>query len=227
LTTLENTRRFRCSRNRSTAAPREAFKRALDVILSAFALIVLAPLLIPVAFAIRLETPGPLIYRQKRIGRHGTPFVVLKFRTMVDGADETVHRQAIRRLSAGERLSDDPQAPFKLANDPRITRVGRWLRRTSLDEAPQLINVLRGEMSLVGPRPMIPYELEYVGGFSDERHSVRPGITGLSQVYGRGRATIDELLQLDLEYVRTSTLCMDLKLLLLTIPVIAKGVGAR
>jgi lipopolysaccharide/colanic/teichoic acid biosynthesis glycosyltransferase len=195
--------------------------------LSACALLVLAPVLLGAAIAVRLESPGPTIFRQRRIGQHGKPFVLLKFRTMVHEADETVHREAIRRLWAGERLSDDPEAPYKLTADPRVTRVGRWLRRTSIDEFPQFINVLRGEMSLVGPRPMIAYELEYLNGSYQERLSVRPGITGLSQVVGRGRATVEEMLLLDVQYVRTSNLRMDLKLILLTFPAIAKGLGAR
>ena len=117
--------------------------------------------------------------------------------------------------------------PYKLANDPRVTRIGRWLRRTSLDELPQLVNVLRGEMSLVGPRPMIPYELEHLEDWHRERHRVRPGITGLAQVAVRGRASTEEILRLDVEYARSYSLMVDAQIIIETFPVVFRGLGAR
>jgi lipopolysaccharide/colanic/teichoic acid biosynthesis glycosyltransferase len=146
---------------------------------------------------------------------------------MVQGSSDQTHRRAIQRMWAGERISDDPKAEFKLTNDARVTSVGRWLRRTSLDELPQLINVLRGEMSIVGPRPAIPYEIDYFQEWHHERHLVNPGITGLWQVRGRGRVGPMEMLRLDVEYVRTWTLWTDLKLIVLTIPAMLRALGAR
>lgn len=202
-------------------------KRLVDVAMSIFLLVVLAPVLIAVAIAIKLDSRGPVLFRQQRIGRLGRPFTILKFRTMVDRADTTLHQQAIERLWSGERLSDDPAAPYKLTADPRITKIGHWLRRTSVDELPQLINVVRGEMSIVGPRPMIPYEVTHLSDWHHERHRVRPGMTGLSQVVGRGRTTMEDMLRLDVEYVRKAGLWTDIKLIFSTVPVVIRGSGAR
>jgi lipopolysaccharide/colanic/teichoic acid biosynthesis glycosyltransferase len=146
---------------RRKANPREFVKRALDVAISVLAIVVLTPVFMVVWIAIHLDSPGPAVFRQRRIGRDEKPFTCFKFRTLRHNADENVHREAIRRVWANEPLSDDPDAPYKLTDDSRVTRVGRWLRRSSLDELPQLFNVLRGEMSIVGPRPAIPYELEH------------------------------------------------------------------
>jgi lipopolysaccharide/colanic/teichoic acid biosynthesis glycosyltransferase len=186
-----------------------------------------APASMLIAVLIRLDSQGPVIFRQERVGLDGTRFVCLKFRTMYVSADPRVHQQAIQRLVGGERLSDDPGSPYKLTSDPRVTGVGRWLRKTSLDELPQLINVIRGEMSLVGPRPAIPYELEFYEPWQFQRHAVKPGITGLWQVYGRGTMTLDEMFELDVEYARNWTVFMDLRLLLLTVPAVLKQRGAR
>ena len=202
-------------------------KRLFDVVTGAVALIILSPFLVAVALIIRLDSSGPIFFRQTRIGRFGKPFTLLKFRTMTNWSDDAIHRQAIEKVWAGEPLSDDPDAPFKLVADPRITRAGSWLRRTSIDEAPQLLNVLRGDMSLVGPRPMIEYELDHFQPRHHERHEVLPGITGLAQVTGRGRAGMEDMLELDVEYVRTQSFYSDLKLVLMTIPVVLKGIGAR
>jgi lipopolysaccharide/colanic/teichoic acid biosynthesis glycosyltransferase len=145
---------------------------------------------------------------------------------MRQGADEVVHQKAIERLWAGERLSDNPESQFKLTDDPRITRVGRRLRQTSIDELPQLLNVLQGEMSIVGPRPAIPYELRYFSDWHHERHAVKPGITGLWQVRGRGGLDLNDMLKLDVEYARTWSIWLDLKLIALSIPAVLKGRGA-
>jgi lipopolysaccharide/colanic/teichoic acid biosynthesis glycosyltransferase len=202
-------------------------KRTLDIIISALGIILLAPLFIILWLAIRLDSPGPAIFQQRRVGRSEKLFTCLKFRTLYHDATEEVHRQALRRLRAGERLSDDPKSPYKQTNDSRVTRFGHWLRRTSLDELPQLINVLRGEMSIVGPRPAIPYELEYYQEWHHERHDVKPGITGPWQVVGRGRLKLEEMLELDVEYVKTWSIWTDLKLIALTIPSVVRGDGAR
>lgn len=202
-------------------------KRSTDIVVSAIALVVLSPLLALIAIAVRLDSRGPALFRQTRVGRHEEPFTLLKFRSMSDRADDGIHRKAIEKVFAGEAISDDPKSPFKLTTDPRVTRLGAFLRRTSLDELPQLFNVLRGEMSLVGPRPMIPYELEHFQDWQHERHLVRPGITGLAQVKSRGRANMDEILHLDVEYARTCSFWNDFKLILQTFPIVFKGLGAR
>jgi lipopolysaccharide/colanic/teichoic acid biosynthesis glycosyltransferase len=218
---------------KEAAGPREDWrlqqfcKRTLDVIISAVGIILLAPVFIILWLAIRLDSPGPGIFRQQRVGRSEKLFICFKFRTLYHDANEEVHREAVRRVWAGERLSDDPNSPFKLTNDSRVTRVGRWLRRTSLDELPQLINVLRGEMSIVGPRPAIPYELEHYQEWHHLRHDVKPGITGAWQVSGRGRVKPEDMLALDVEYVRQWSVWTDLKLIALTIPSVVRGSGAR
>jgi lipopolysaccharide/colanic/teichoic acid biosynthesis glycosyltransferase len=202
-------------------------KRAFDIVVSLVALAVFSPVLALIALLIRLDSPGPAIFRQKRVGRNGEIFTCLKFRTMVSGAEEKIHQQAIQRLWAGERLSDDPNSAYKMSADPRVTRVGRWLRRRSADELPQLVNVLLGQMSIVGPRPIIPYELEFLQEWHHERHTVRPGITGLWQVRGRSRVGIEEMFALDVEYARTWSFLLDLQRIMLTIPAVLTGVGAR
>jgi lipopolysaccharide/colanic/teichoic acid biosynthesis glycosyltransferase len=207
--------------------PKEIGKRLLDLIISTLALIVLAPVLLCLWTAIRLDSPGPAVFRQRRVGRGEKPFICFKFRTMRDRADEHPHREAMRWLWAGERISNDPDIPYKIADDPRTTRVGRWLRQTSLDELPQLVNVLRGEMSLVGPRPAIPYELQYFGDYRQRRHDVKPGITGVWQVRGRGRLDPPAMLALDVEYAMTWSIWTDLKLIVLTIPAVLMRHGAR
>jgi lipopolysaccharide/colanic/teichoic acid biosynthesis glycosyltransferase len=212
---------------RRKAGPRELGKRALDIAISIPAILVLAPILMAVWVAIRLDSPGPAIFRQRRIGRYEKPFDCFKFRTLCHKADDTVHRDAIRRAFAKQLLSNDPDAPYKLTDDPRVTRVGRWLRRASLDELPQLFNVLRGEMSIVGPRPAIPYELESFRDWHHRRHIVKPGITGLCQVRGRGRLCPEAMLEMDVEYAMNWTLWTDLKLIALTFPVVLRGHGAR
>jgi lipopolysaccharide/colanic/teichoic acid biosynthesis glycosyltransferase len=212
---------------RRKAVSREYGKRVLDVAISGVAMVVLAPVFMAVWIAIHLDSPGPVIFRQRRIGRDEKPFSCLKFRTLYHKADENVHREAIRRVWANELLSDDTNALYKLTNDSRVTRVGRWLRRTSLDELPQLLNVLRGEMSIVGPRPAIPYELEYFRDWHHKRHIVKPGITGISQVRGRGRLRPEVMLEMDVDYALNWTLWIDLKLIALTFPAVLWGRGAR
>lgn len=206
-------------------------KRAMDVFGSGLALIMLAPLLVLIAAAIKASSNGPIFFRQKRVGQHGQCFTFLKFRSMYVNNDASQHKQYVRQLIAGQAAkspSTDPNGGvFKLTNDPRITRVGRFLRRTSLDELPQFLNVIRGEMSLVGPRPAIPYEVEAYDIWHRRRVlEAKPGITGLWQVQGRSRVGFDEMVRLDLRYVRCWSPWLDLKILLQTPKAVMDGTGA-
>lgn len=202
-------------------------KRCMDVVLAAVLLLLLAPFLALIALAIRLDSPGPAIFLQKRVGRWGCEFTLFKFRSMYAGADEEVHRQFATRYINGHRpdgeRSIDGQVVFKPSGDKRITRVGKWLRRTSLDELPQLLNVLRGEMSLVGPRPAVPYEVEQYSHWHLQRLAVPPGLTGLAQISGRSGLTFERIVRLDLEYIEKRSLARDLLILLKTAPVVLKA----
>jgi exopolysaccharide biosynthesis polyprenyl glycosylphosphotransferase len=206
-------------------------KRAMDVVGSGLALIMLAPLLVLIAAAIKASSKGPVFFRQKRVGQHGQCFTFLKFRSMYVNNDASQHKQYVRQLIAGQAAkspSTDPNGGvFKLTNDPRITRVGRFLRRSSLDELPQFLNVILGEMSLVGPRPAIPYEVEAYDIWHRRRVlEAKPGITGLWQVQGRSRVGFDEMVRLDLRYVRSWSPWLDLKILLQTPKAVMDGTGA-
>jgi exopolysaccharide biosynthesis polyprenyl glycosylphosphotransferase len=206
-------------------------KRAMDIVGSGLALLMLAPLLVLIAAAIKATSRGPVFFKQKRVGQHGECFTFLKFRSMYVNNDPTRHREYVRQLIAGQ-AEKSPAANgnggvFKLTNDPRITTVGRFLRRTSLDELPQFLNVLNGEMSLVGPRPAIPYEVEAYDIWHRRRVlEAKPGITGLWQVNGRSRVEFDEMVRLDLRYVRTWSPWLDLKILLQTPKAVMDGTGA-
>ena len=207
-------------------------KRLMDVVGSASALLMLAPLFLLIAAAIKLTSKGPVFYRQQRIGRHGVPFVFLKFRSMFLNSDSGVHESYVRDLIAGcaERKPHNGNGPgvFKLTEDSRITPLGSILRRTSLDELPQFWNVLRGDMSLVGPRPPIPYEVEAYDIWHRRRLlEAKPGITGLWQVNGRSRVAFDEMVRLDLRYARTWSPWLDLKILLRTPWAVVIGEGAH
>ena len=198
-----------------------AAKRFVDISLSGLGLLLLAPILAIVALAIRVDTPGPVLFAQVRAGRHGSRFSILKFRTMVADADD--RKSEVAHLN---RHRDSDPRMFKIFDDPRVTRVGRVLRRYSLDELPQLWNVLCGEMSLVGPRPLILDEHRHVRGWRERRVDLRPGITGLWQVLGRDEIPFDEMVELDYRYVTTWSLIGDLKLILRTLPAVTKG-GAQ
>jgi exopolysaccharide biosynthesis polyprenyl glycosylphosphotransferase len=189
-------------------------KRGLDLLGSAILLAILAPLLLVIAFLIRRDSAGPVFFRQTRLGLDLNEFTLLKFRTMHEGTDETPHREYIKQIMSSDALPRSNNL-YKLERS-EITRVGRWLRKTSLDELPQLINVLRGEMSLVGPRPLIPYELELFAPHHFERFHVPAGLTGLWQVEARAHTTFGEALDLDVAYARGWSLGLDLKLLLRT-----------
>ena len=192
-------------------------KRLMDLLLAGALLVVLAPVMLVIAIVVRATSPGPALFRQDRVGYRKQPFPMLKFRSMQDKCDDTLHREYVTNMLAGGEAADEGGV-YKLVDDPRITRVGHLLRRTSLDELPQLINVVRGEMSLVGPRPILAWEADLLGPAYDDRFDVKPGITGLWQVEGRNRLTMQEAVQLDLEYVKRRSTFLDLRILLMTIP---------
>lgn len=199
-------------------------KRWFDVTVASGFLLLLAPLLLMLYLAVRLTSRGGGIYRQQRVGLHGRTFDIYKFRTMHDRCAEDVHRDYVSRmLSSGVEAED---GIYKLQRDRRITPVGVFLRRTSLDELPQLWNVLRGDMSLVGPRPALPWEVELFPPWAHKRHAVLPGLTGLWQVSGRNRLTMMEGLHLDVQYVQEATPLLDLRILFRTFPALLRG-GAR
>jgi len=200
-------------------------KRAFDVIGALVLLMVLSPVLLVLAVLVAWSSPGPVLFKQVRLGKRGEPFLFYKFRTMVDGNDPTDHRAYARALIRGEALP--VRGSFKLADDPRVTRVGAFLRRYSLDEFPQLFNVLQGRMSLVGPRPPLPYEAELYGPLEWQRLWVAPGITGLWQVSGRSRLTFDEMIELDLAYIDHWSFWMDLLIVIRTPLAVLVGDGAR
>jgi lipopolysaccharide/colanic/teichoic acid biosynthesis glycosyltransferase len=208
-------------------------KRLMDITGSLFLLLICSPVLFGVGLAVRLTSKGPVLYRQQRVGQFGQPFTFLKFRSMYVDNDPAVHQKYVMQLIAGkaERHTSDSDAEgigvYKLTRDERVTRVGSFLRRTSLDELPQLFNVLKGEMSLVGPRPAIPYEVAAYQTWHRRRVlDVKPGITGLWQVNGRGRVAFDEMVRLDLRYARDWSLWLDLKILLRTPRAVIVGDGA-
>jgi len=197
-------------------------KRGLDVFVAAFGLLLTSPLAAAIAVAVKAESDGPILFRQTRLGLGGRPFTVFKFRSMRATADEEAHHEHIRRLiEAGAGPREARWAP--ISDDQRVTGLGRLLRRSHLDELPQLLNVLRGEMSLVGPRPPIPYEVELYEPRHLARLSVQPGLTGLWQVVGWGRLSFEEGVQLDLEYVRRRSLWLDLRILARTVWQILSG----
>lgn len=224
--------------SRTQARPSFATKRVIDTLGAGFLLVVLSPLFALVALAVKLTSPGPAFFIQERVGakrrvsdgvvewERGV-FAAYKFRSMYDGADEGSHRRYIRSFVSGQAAERDEGPGFKLTSDPRVTPVGSIIRRTSIDELPQLMNVLKGEMSLVGPRPVPTYEIEGYDNWHFERFDALPGITGYWQVYGRGRVPFDEMMRMDIHYVRNRTLWLDLKLLALTLPAVVTGKGAQ
>lgn len=193
-------------------------KRVVDVVVSAGLLLLLSPLLAVIALCVKLTSPGPVLFVQQRIGYQGTGFPMLKFRTMYDGAERA---EAALAATRGDRTF------LKIENDPRTTPLGRWLRLTSADELPQLLNVLRGDMSIVGPRPILQCDLtRFPRGHEMRRFTAKPGITGLWQVSGRSHCTDHERIQLDLVYVDCWSLWLDLLILVRTVPVVLAGQGA-
>ncbi|NLJ35481.1 MAG: sugar transferase [candidate division WS1 bacterium] len=193
-------------------------KRCMDVIGAATALLIISPLLLGVAVAIKLTSPGPVFYRQLRLGRDARPFYMLKFRSMRKDAD------AMRAQLAEFNEADGPV--FKIRSDPRVTSVGRFIRKYSIDELPQLWHVLVGTMSLVGPRPPIPEEVASYEEWHKRRLTVKPGLTCIWQVQGRSDVSFDEWMRMDIEYIETRSLLLDIKLLLKTVPAVLGGRGA-
>lgn len=199
-------------------------KRLLDLVGAAVLFVIALPLGLLIGLAIRLDSPGPVLFRQRRVGLGGREFTMLKFRSMSDQCGDAPHREYVKGLVNGQEETTH-DGVYKLVNDPRVTRVGGWLRRTSLDELPQLVNVLRGEMSLVGPRPPLPYEVAEYDETQRLRLTCRPGVTGLWQVSGRNALSYRGMVELDLEYIRRWNLGLDVKILLHTVPVVFGGSG--
>jgi lipopolysaccharide/colanic/teichoic acid biosynthesis glycosyltransferase len=192
----------------------------LDVSLGAIALVLSAPLFVLAAIAIRISSRGPVLFRQQRIGQAGKPFTMWKFRTMRVTNDDSTHRAYVRAMLLGGEYPQPGRLGLHKLDDDRVTALGRLLRRTSVDELPQLFNVLRGDMSLVGPRPALPWEVELFSPVDRVRFDVKPGITGLWQVSGRSRLTMRQALELDRTYVTQQSLLLDLKILLKTLLVV-------
>jgi lipopolysaccharide/colanic/teichoic acid biosynthesis glycosyltransferase len=206
-------------------------KRVMDILGAATALVLLSPLLVAIALMVKLTSKGPVIFRQQRVGQFGVTFEFLKFRSMCVANDVSIHEEYVRSFIAGRTQSAigeaNAKAVYKLVGDPRVTGIGRFMRRTSLDELPQFWNVLKGEMSLVGPRPSVPYETKGYGVWHWRRLvEAKPGITGLWQVHGRSRTTFDEMVRLDLRYSTTWSTLLDVKILLQTPGAVLSGDGA-
>lgn len=202
-------------------------KRLLDIVLTLLALIPLSVVLLIVAVIIRLDSPGPAIFKQTRYGTNGTRFTFYKFRSMYNNVASSAHENAIVTWMDGSDVLNhhDKNTAYKLADDSRITRVGKFIRKTSIDELPQLWNVVRGDMSIVGPRPPVEYEVKRYSAHEFLRLAGKPGLTGTWQVYGRGRVTFPEMVDQDIAYLETQSLLYDLKLMILTVPVMLTGRG--
>jgi lipopolysaccharide/colanic/teichoic acid biosynthesis glycosyltransferase len=207
----------------------DAVKRSLDLLLSATLLLLLSPLLLVVAALVKLTSRGPVLFKQERIGQVMRPFVMLKFRTMQVNAASAIHQEFVSAFISGRQDGEKTGTGrvFKIVKDPRVTSIGGFLRRTSIDELPQLWNVLRGDMSLVGPRPPLPYEVaQYKSWHMRRIAGAKPGVTGLWQVKGRSRTTFDEMVRLDLNYVKRRSLWTDLRILIDTPRAVISGKGA-
>ncbi len=204
-------------------------KRVLDIMFTLLILFPLCLVIIIVAVLIRLDSAGPIFYRQKWVGLRGAEFYMYKFRSMYVNNDDSVHRDAIVKYMNGQEMNVGAAAAikfqFKLSDDPRVTRVGRFIRKTSIDELPQFFNVLRGEMTLVGPRPPLPYEGALYSARDWLHLSGKPGLTGNWQVYGRSQVTFQDMVEMDIEYLQYQSLWKDLKLIALTVPLMIQGSG--
>jgi len=210
----------------STSA--RTIKRAFDLIVSALAILILLPLWLLIALAIKLDSKGSIFYTQERVGMDGRLFLLYKFRTMKADADPEIHKEYQKAFIEGRaeaNLGDASKPTYKLLADPRVTRVGKWLRRTSLDEVPQLLNVVMSDMSIVGPRPPIAYEVEAYALWHRKRLDMKPGLTGLWQVSGRNRLPFEEMVRLDLYYIENWSLLLDVKIVLRTVFVMAGREG--
>ena len=206
-------------------------KRCIDVVGSAAALLLFSPVFAAVALAVKLSSKGPVLFKQERLGQHGKTFTVLKFRSMRTDCDAKIHQQYVEQFIAGQvdgKSENGEKTVFKIQKDPRVTAIGRFIRRTSLDELPQFWNVLRGDMSLVGPRPSLEYEFRAYELWHRRRVlEIKPGITGLWQVEGRSRTRFDEMVRLDLKYARVWSIWLDVKILAQTPVAVIQGTGAH
>jgi lipopolysaccharide/colanic/teichoic acid biosynthesis glycosyltransferase len=214
-------------------------KRMLDLAFAITLVVLLSPVMALIAILIKLDSPGPALFKQERVGAQRRMndgvvtwrvrnFVMYKFRTMVQNADPSLHQQHVQAFVQGRTNgADNSRAKFKLNNDPRVTRVGRFLRKTSLDELPQLFNVIKGQVSLVGPRPVPTYEVAHYEPWHRERLAAWPGITGLWQINGRCALSFDEMIKLDIDYIHRQSFWLDLKIMALTIPAVLSGRGAE
>lgn len=203
----------------------QLLKRLMDIAIASLAFAATSPILLLAMVAVRLDSPGPVFFVQKRVGLSGRTFNMLKLRSMRSDSDPRIHQEYLKALikdGAAHEVDKDGKPIFKMTNDPRITRVGRFIRKTSIDELPQLLNVLKGEMSLVGPRPSIPYEVAEYEAWHLRRLNIRPGITGLWQVSGRSRLSYEEMIRLDIRYVEEWSLWLDIKILFKTVPVVLR-----
>jgi exopolysaccharide biosynthesis polyprenyl glycosylphosphotransferase len=201
-------------------------KRALDVVVSLIAIILFSPLFTLISVAVKLTSKGPILFRQERVGQYGQRFLFLKFRSMKCGSNSHIHQEYVKQFISGT-IAKEQGVTYKITQDPRLTRIGGFLRKSSLDELPQLINVLKGEMSLVGPRPAIPYEIDFYQMWHRTRFlEVKPGITGLWQVTGRSKTTFDDMVRLDLRYVKQWSFWLDIQILLRTPQAVFSGEGA-
>lgn len=199
-------------------------KRALDIIISSIILFFSFPWLLLIAVLIKLDSPGPIIYRHNRVGKNGRPFVMYKFRTMTAGGDDSSYMAYLRELIESAKNDPNSARPYtKMKDDPRVTRVGKILRTLYLDELPQMVNVLKGELSLVGPRPHVQFEVDHYTPEQRRRLTVKPGVTGLWQVKGKGDCTFDELLAYDLEYIDNWSLRLDIQIILKTLAIMLRG----
>ena len=208
-----------------------ALKRAVDILGAMVGLILFSPIMLVASLAIKLTSPGPVIFTQNRFGKKGAQFPFYKFRSMYSNVDDQIHQEYVTSLIKGEHekinQGDEEEPLYKIKSDPRVTRIGRIIRKASIDELPQFFNVLKGEMSLVGPRPPIPYEVEKYEPWHLRRIlEVKPGITGLWQVDGRSKTSFDDMVRLDLRYVQTWSLWLDIKILLKTIRAVLRPTGA-
>ena len=207
-----------------TSIRSDVVKRALDIVLATIVVVILSPVILLTGLAVAVSSRGPVFFRQERLGRDQKTFVMLKFRTMVHGSDDAIHREFVAGMFGGGQRDDG--RIHKMTEDPRVTRVGWILRRFSLDELPQLFNVIVGNMSLVGPRPALPWEVGLFHARHLIRFRVKPGITGLWQVIGRSTLTMPQALDLDTEYVTRRSIALDLWILLRTVPAVLTGRGA-
>ncbi len=205
------------------------FKRAFDLLATSLLLVVASPVMLVIALLIKQTSPGPVLFAQERLGKDGKPFRFYKFRSMEHNSDDAIHRQFVAMFIGGEDDGFTDTNPgdhvFKMKRDPRVTGIGAMLRRTSLDELPQLFNILMGEMSLVGPRPPIAYEIENYQPWHMERLKAVPGLTGLWQVSGRSTVSFEEMVRLDIRYINNWSPWQDFRILLKTIPVVFQGTG--